>query len=214
MSKLWSAAFAAVVLSSIGMTQAASADGGLHARGPAYYERPVQTLWYGLYAGVHAGYGESGDADGFVGGGQIGYNWQASQIVYGLEADFSLSDISASEEVRFAGMWARAGASVDWMSTVRGRVGVLLDPRILAYATAGVGFARTSWDASAGGFGLAVGTGGSETESGFVWGLGVEGKISEAMSARVEYLGFSGLDGVGDDGIGVVRAGLNFKLGQ
>jgi opacity protein-like surface antigen len=51
----------------------------------------------------------------------------------------------------------------------------------------------------------------STTESGFVYGVGVESKISERMSARLEYLGFSE-DRFGD--FGIVRAGLNFKLGQ
>ena len=41
----------------------------------------------------------------------------------------------------------------------------------------------------------------------FVFGLGVEGKISETMSARVDFL--TG----GDVDADVVRAALNFKLG-
>jgi len=208
------AALAAFILCSFGIAQTALADGGPPPPASAYYGRPVYSLWQGLYAGVHAGWGESGDADGFVGGGQVGYNWQANQFVYGVEADFSLSDISTGQTVTFGGMWANANASIDWMATARGRAGVLLDPRILAYATAGVGLARASWDASAGGFGLAVTTGGSKTDSSFVWGVGVEGKLSETMSARVEYLGFTSLDSIGSDGIGVIRAGLNFKLGQ
>ena len=44
-------------------------------------------------------------------------------------------------------------------------------------------------------------------ESDFVFGLGVEGKISETMSARVDFL--TG----GDVDADVVRAALNFKLG-
>jgi outer membrane immunogenic protein len=213
MYRLCSAVIGAVILTVIGMAPTARADRAPPPPAPAYFERPVYSLWQGLYAGVHAGYGESGHADGFLVGAQIGYNWQASQIVYGLEADISWSDISASETIHFAGMWASARASVDWMGSVRGRLGILLEPRLLAYATAGFGFASASWDAGAGGFGMAVTTGGRETETGFVWGLGLEGKLSQTMSARIEYLGFSGLDRV-DDGLGVIRAGLNFKLGQ
>jgi hypothetical protein len=46
------------------------------------------------------------------------------------------------------------------------------------------------------------------SDSDFVLGLGVEAKISETMSARVEYLKFS------DNDIDVVRAGLNIRFGN
>ena len=47
----------------------------------------------------------------------------------------------------------------------------------------------------------------SDTESDFVYGLGIEGKINPSMSLRLEYLAFGDLD------VDVVRAGINFKLG-
>ena len=64
--------------------------------------------WSGLYIGVHAGYGWSdldwtgggttvGDSgEGWVGGGQIGYNWQRGALVFGVEADISGSGIDGS----------------------------------------------------------------------------------------------------------------------
>jgi opacity protein-like surface antigen len=93
------------------------------------------------------------------------------------------------------------------MATVRGRIGYLIDPRILAYATAGIGIA--SWSAEAGisgcpGCGVRL----DGTETDFIFGLGVEGKISETMSARLELLTGNDLD------VDVVRLGLNFKLGR
>jgi len=192
----------------------AVADGG----GPGWRplpstERPL--LWQGLYAGGHIGYGWAGELDGVVGGGQIGYNWQVNQIVYGLEADASLSNISGGNSVSFGGMTASAGASIDWMATARGRIGFLMDPRLLAYATAGLGIVRSSWDARAGGFGLGLQASGSETSTGFVFGLGVEGKLNDTMSTRLEFLSLGGLDNaISHDGAGVVRASVNFKLGQ
>jgi opacity protein-like surface antigen len=72
-------------------------------------------------------------------------------------------------------------------------------PRILAYGTAGFGIAKAS--ASFGPFSD------SDTESDFVYGLGIEGKINPSMSLRLEYLAFGDLD------VDVVRAGINFKLG-
>jgi opacity protein-like surface antigen len=72
------------------------------------------------------------------------------------------------------------------MATARGRIGYLIDPRILAYATAGVGF--VSWSAEGGITGCPGCTIKLDgTDSGFVFGLGVEGKISETMTARIEF---------------------------
>jgi hypothetical protein len=42
--------------------------------------------------------------------------------------------------------------------------------------------------------------------------VGVEGKLSESMTARLEYLNYNN-DGAHGDDISVIRAGVNFKLG-
>lgn len=146
--------------------------------GPRYAEPPLDvpfaSVWQGLYGGVHFGYGEDWHTDGILGGGQLGYNWQAGRFVYGLEADVSATDMSA-----------------DWLASARGRAGILLDDRLLAYGTAGVGFADAFGD----------------TETGFVYGVGLEGQVTDRMTARIEYLGYDDIDA------DVIRAGLNFKLG-
>jgi outer membrane immunogenic protein len=179
----------------------AAADGGNSAYPDQSY---YPSIWQGLYAGVHVGFGNGGD--GVLGGGQVGYNWQSGRIVYGVEGDFALSSIKDGATACAGFMCASASASLDWMATARGRIGYLLDPRILAYATAGVGF--VSWSAEGGITGCPGCTIKLDgTDSGFVFGLGVEGKISETMTARIEFL--SG----GDFQPDVVRAALNFKLG-
>jgi outer membrane immunogenic protein len=149
--------------------------------------------WQGAYAGVHVGFG---DGDGALGGGQIGYNWQNGRVVYGVEADFALSSI----EERACVLGSCISASLDWLATVRGRVGYLIDPSILVYGTAGFAIGHVSIDPDI--FGLD----GTETE--FVIGLGVEGKINDRMTARLDFLTNDDLGGE------VIRAGLNFKLGQ
>jgi opacity protein-like surface antigen len=75
---------------------------------------------------------------------------------------------------------------------------------VLAYATAGVGIVGASAEASVPGLTFSD----DDTETDFVYGLGLEGNISPGMSARIEYLGYADLD------IDVIRAGLNFKLGR
>lgn len=79
-------------------------------------------------------------------GGQIGYNWQASNFVYGLEADFQWSDYNKANAVAVSGVPGSApfaGTSstrLDWFGTGRGRVGVLVAPSFLLYGTGGVAF--------------------------------------------------------------------------
>src|SRR5262245_27132231 len=70
----------------------------------AAYSPPIAPYavanWSGLYVGGHIGYASGDmeidnlgvvptydfDVNGFVGGAQIGYNWQWNQFVFGLEA--------------------------------------------------------------------------------------------------------------------------------
>jgi opacity protein-like surface antigen len=66
----------------------------------------------------------------------------------------------------------------------------------LIYGTAGLGFVTAS-----------------DTDAGFVYGLGVEARLNDTMSARLEYLSFNG-DTVQGDGVDVIRAGFNVKLGR
>ncbi len=189
----------AVVVAAAMAALPASADRGGPPPGldRAYYP----SIWQGLYAGVHLGHGESGPADGFLGGAQIGYNWQAGQIVYGVEADVSFADISFEQSF----MGATVSASIDWMATLRGRLGFLVTPNVLVYGTAGFGYVNASGSANLPGV---VSFSVSDSEFDFVYGLGLEGKLTNTMSARIEYLAFSDLD------IDIIRAGVNFKLGN
>ena len=156
---------------SMAAVPATAADkGGPRYAEPPAYDVPFASVWQGLYGGVHLGYGEDWRTDGILGGGQLGYNWQAGRFVYGLEADISVTDMA-----------------VDWLASARARAGILLDDRLLAYGTAGVGF--------------------DDTDTGFAYGLGLEGQVTERMTARIEYLGYDEIDA------DIIRAGLNFKLG-
>ena len=178
------------------------------------FDQPYRpSLWQGLYAGAHLGWGWSGDASGVVGGGQLGYNWQSQQFIFGVEGDISAADIGVSETVVVPGAVLNASASIDWLATLRGRAGVLVQPNLLLYGTAGLAVVNAEAHGSVSAVGLGtISASASDTETGFVYGAGVESKLSERMSLRVEYLGFGNLDKVGD--FGIVRAGLNFKLGQ
>src|SRR5665213_795431 len=108
--------------------------------------------WEGWYVGLHAGivsnqskfdpgygsYGNSQNATGFIGGGQIGYNWQRGMYVFGLEADVSgltgTTKQGASDPTKGNALEAR----ISWLSTFRARAGWLIDPSTLLYVTGGL----------------------------------------------------------------------------
>ena len=63
------------------------------------------------------------DATGAVFGGQIGYNWQQREWVFGLEADGSWTGLK--EDVSFAPAFPHIkNDKIDWLASVRGRAGL------------------------------------------------------------------------------------------
>lgn len=121
MQALRTAFIGLMTVAGIGLAATAAAAGGMRASGSDYFERP--SIWHGLYGGVHLGHADADGDDGFIGGVQLGYNWQAGAIVYGVEADAALS----------------GSDGIDWLGSARGRLGYLLLPNLLLYGTAGVG---------------------------------------------------------------------------
>jgi len=138
--------------------------------------RPVADAaynWSGFYIGANAGH-SSGRAEidyttpfvtlettnrpsGFIGGGQIGYNWQNGAWVYGVEADLAHRDASRQSRFLFPGtVPATAGnpfgsingdntifrTEQDWLGTARGRVGQAWS-NWLVYGTGGAAFGST-----------------------------------------------------------------------
>ena len=86
---------------------------------------------------------------------------------------------------------------------------MLVQPNLLVYGTAGLAVVHAQAHGSVTTFGFGqISASASDTGTGLVYGIGVESMWTERMSVRLEYLGFSEL---GD--FGIVRAGLNFKLG-
>jgi opacity protein-like surface antigen len=73
------------------------------------------------------------EPNGWFGGGQIGYNAQFQSLVFGLEADIQGADISdgVSGPVPGTAYFATADTTVDWFSTLRGRVGYDAGPALL-----------------------------------------------------------------------------------
>lgn len=83
---------------------------------------PIQSYeaaWAGTYFGLHAGGDVDGDND-FVGGAQLGHNWQTGNFVYGAEGDVSFADET------FGTIRARAGLSAG-RALFYGTVGLAID---------------------------------------------------------------------------------------
>jgi outer membrane immunogenic protein len=98
----------------------------------------------------------SANANGFIGGGQVGYNWQIPfqniNILAGVEAD--IQGISSDGGVRTTNAdWqlqqlgccnvlnsTRVSTSMHWIGTVRGRLGYLVTPNLLLYGTGGLAY--------------------------------------------------------------------------
>jgi outer membrane immunogenic protein len=90
--------------------------------------------------------------DGFIGGGQIGYNWQFNNsFVVGIEADIqgagargSAYGVGAGANPLVPPFGTASTLSVtknlDYLGTVRGRLGWLFTPTLLAYATGGLAY--------------------------------------------------------------------------
>src|ERR1700676_4288089 len=136
---------------------------------PVYTKAPPPVVavydWTGFYIGGNIGYswGRSNDTstltngagpvlftsfgktnlDGVVGGGQVGYNWQTQNWVWGLEADIQGTDEKGSRNfvcpvgicTVFTGVFFNAPPpgpavpvalyqKIDWFGTVRARAGV------------------------------------------------------------------------------------------
>jgi outer membrane immunogenic protein len=197
------------------MTMAVAAGTAVAAdlpRGPApYYSAPAPGgvfNWSGLYAGLNIGYewgkvtNSSIDPRGIAGGGQVGYNWQSSQFVFGGETDIQFSGADDT--------FAPYKFSNPWFGTLRGRAGIALN-NILLYATGGFAYGDLK--------GELPGLSETKTHTGWAGGLGMEVGFTPNWSAKVEYLymdlasrGYS-ITG-GDNGLqaNLVRFGINYHF--
>jgi outer membrane immunogenic protein len=166
-------------------------------------------------AGV-AGRAPTGNQAGFIGGGQIGYNWQMSPVwLFGVETDIQGATGNSSGTlgtsvgpIAFAGnpdtlrTTITASKQLNYIGTVRERVGYLWTPTFLVYGTGGLAYggvkASTAISQSnddcvffaASCVQSATGAAGSisQTRVGWTAGGGWEWMFASRWSAKVEYL--------------------------
>ncbi len=159
--------------------------------------------WSGAYVGGHAGYGR-GQAHDTVsandppvatnsfgsafGGLQLGYNHVLpSRFLQGIEADVSFFNFLGSDDVVSSRAAAQTTVTekIDYIGTVRGRVGYLFD-HWLVYATGGL-----AW--SQGRFLQSSGIAGDENKAlqirpAWAAGIGAEVPAGPEWTAKIEYL--------------------------
>ncbi|HLH12342.1 MAG TPA: outer membrane beta-barrel protein [Methylovirgula sp.] len=174
---------------------------------------PIPDAVLGVTPGVSEGLAalstgglSGGQRSGFIGGGQIGFNFQINErLVAGLETDFQgiAGARSTSLLTTPPGGTVVVGVPVTstltgttntrWLGTARGRLGFLATPAILLYGTAGLAYANVSANTTlaqsgTNGF-IGAGTGGfSQTRAGWAAGGGVEWMFLQHWTAKLEFL--------------------------
>jgi len=211
------------------------------------------TLWSGLYFGVNAGYLWAGDTNtnfsyagsggfvslqqsgalpsninlnskGFLGGGQIGYNYQLQEkIVAGLEADLQGTMVGISSVTSWQGhpsTFLQAGRDQRDLGTVRGRAGYLVTPTAMVYGTGGLGFGEIDLTATyfspflkpvlnLGGSWLGY----ADMRPGWTAGAGVEWMFLPRWSFKAEYLHYDlGLANTAKSGLPLSYTATNGQL--
>ena len=156
----------------------------------------------GGLAALASGPVSAGRTSGFIGGGQLGYNYQINNWVVGVEADLQgLSGSGSTGTLATAGPVVGAAitstltvsANTEWLSTVRGRLGFLATPNVLLYGTGGLAFGGVTASAALAQSGnngfIGAGAGAfSDTSAGWAAGAGAEWMFAQKWTAKLEYL--------------------------
>ena len=256
--------FALAATGLVGLTSAACAADLPSPAAPEPAPLVLPYAWSGFYVGVNAGYGFAAnghrplcvtpggigggpgcavlpalntDGDGFVGGGQIGYNQQIGSFLAGIETDIQYTDIARTSTAPgvypFVGFGAVPVATysatnrLDYLGTLRARVGYVMD-RVLVYATGGLAYGDVRTAQTASSFGVTFASDRTDTEVGFAAGAGVEYGFTPNLTGKAEALyydlGRRNVSGGSTPATGytlgarfetagvIARAGLNYKF--
>jgi outer membrane immunogenic protein len=135
--------------------------------------------------------------DGFIGGVQAGYNFQAGNLVYGLEADFQGSTLKDDKNCLFScvtgGTTANFNQKLQWFGTVRGRAGYTVGSTLF-YATGGLAYGNVKTTAQGFGGGTQFAVSSDHTRTGYAVGGGIEspfeflGLFGPNWTSKTEYL--------------------------
>lgn len=168
---------------------------------PPYLAPAPVVTWRGIYAGLNAGAdfrlngnnnsyafattGGNRNAN-FVGGGQIGYNWQAGPLVFGVETDAQYRGYLGGTNNAFFGAGGNNGGG--FLGTTRGRVGYAFTPTFMLYATSGLAYGSVA-NNGFGSFPFGFGNNSStDFRVGYAAGGGLEYLFTPSWSVKAEFL--------------------------
>jgi opacity protein-like surface antigen len=187
-------------------------------RGPLIVKAPIRKAtvaptvynWTGFYIGGYAAgvWGNtnwtSADAGttnpryaGFLGGGEIGYNYQLGKWVYGIEGGAGWTNAHGARPC-LTGFFFNCEMDLDWLSTATARVGYAYWDRLLLYVKGGAAIAHdhASFVCSTGSQPTIVPLAGcpsqsdSKTKAGWAVGWGSEFGLTPNVSVNSEILYF------------------------
>ena len=215
MRKLLLAGGALVGLTSI----AAAANLPVRDAPPAPIAMAPVFTWTAFYVGVHGAWIRPDteirlragarrfnlDESGLGGGGQVGYLMQFGNIVAGVEADITATDIQDQQRFRRFGAVGTVRTEMDYFGTVKGRLGYAFAgflpffQQSMVYVNGGLGYAGMEHSATVripgvGGFRFRE----NDTHMGFVVGGGTENAITNNISIKTETLYYNLEDDGGD----------------
>jgi len=197
----------AVSLVALGLAPAVAAD--LPAR--AYTKAPMAVApiynWGGFYIGLNAGAGSSHncwdlanlggiavaprvaegchDATGALVGGQFGYRWQASNWVFGLEAQGDWADLKGSNVSTPAALAPVVNQTkIDAIGLFTGQIGYAWN-NVLGYVKGGAAVTHNKYTSTLAPFGLLDSA--SESRWGAAVGAGIEIGFAPGWSVAFEY---------------------------
>jgi len=191
-------------------TPALAAD--LPTKAPVYKAAPAAApvfSWNGCYVGGNIGGAwsgksftdESGEfqtigesdghatAKGFVGGGQIGCDYQiSSNWVVGFQGMWDAAGINGSDPIPNQAAPNYFKIKIDSFGTATGRIGYLLNPASLLYLNAGIGWVNDQYHTQCNfGYCVSHAESASGTRTGFDLGGGWEYKFDPKWSLFVAY---------------------------
>jgi outer membrane immunogenic protein len=184
MKKFLLGTVALIALSATAPAVAADLAARPYTKAPPFVAASPIYNWTGFYIGGHvgAGFGVNNNFGGndarFIGGGQIGYDYQFSpNFVFGLEANYSFMDTSNGNGIfnANANPFANRG-----LGSVTGRLGYAFGPALL-YVKGGYAYADTRFTN-----GFAGGNSGNGRD-GYTVGGGLEYLFTQNFSGKIEY---------------------------
>jgi outer membrane immunogenic protein len=202
---------AALVALGLGAPAAFAAERPVPAYAPPPPPPPAYT-WNGCYVGASAGTSsgnsqhfrnsdgapitESFDLSGFIGGGQLGCNWQWGAWVFGIEGDGSAVNKSGQgfelqPIPRPNTLWI-SETQERWFVTARGRLGLTnfwwFGDKTMVYVTGGGAWAKIDASEWLTTNPIATGHQESNTRSGWTVGGGIEYALGYGWSVKSEFL--------------------------